>query len=75
MLELTTVRLTLREFWEYWFLHEKEVVKLYTENVVAMYVVNQLMSIWPAIMAELRRQHQFCKCHGLILDCITFRRR
>jgi hypothetical protein len=68
LLELTTVRLALKEFLKYCALRENEVVKLYTDNMVVMYVVNQWVSKSPAIMAELRRLHQLCKCHGLVLD-------
>jgi hypothetical protein len=68
LLELTTVGLALKEILEYCVLRENEVVKLYPDNMVVMYVVNQWVSKSPAIMAELRRLHQLCKCHGLVLD-------
>jgi hypothetical protein len=41
VLELTTVRLPLKDFLEYCVLLENEVVKLYIDNMVVMYVVNQ----------------------------------
>jgi hypothetical protein len=62
------MRLALKEFLEYCVLRENEVVKLYTDSMVFMYVGNQWVSKSPAIMAELRRPHQFCKRHGLMLD-------
>jgi hypothetical protein len=74
VLELTMVKLALKEFWDYCVLRENGVVKLYTENMVVMYVVNQWMPKSRAIKNKLRRLHQFCKRHGLIFDCITSRR-
>jgi hypothetical protein len=68
VLELTTVRLALKEFLEYCVMRENKVVKLYTDNMVGMHVVNQWVSKSPAIKAELRRLHQFFKRHGLMLD-------
>jgi hypothetical protein len=68
VLELMMVRLALKAFLGYFVLRENEVVKLYTDNMVVMYVLNQWVSKSPAIMAELRRLHQFCKRHGLMLD-------
>jgi hypothetical protein len=65
VLELLTVRLALKAFLGYFVLRENEVVKLYTDNMVVMYVLNQGVSKSPAIMAELRRLHQFCKRHGV----------
>jgi hypothetical protein len=68
VLELTTVRLPLKEFLEYCVLLENEVVKLYIDNMMVMYVVNQCVSKSPATMAGLQMLHQFCKRHGLMLD-------
>jgi hypothetical protein len=66
--ELNMVRLALREFVEHCVLRENEVVKLYTDKMVMMYMVNQWVSKSPAVMAEVRRLHRFCGRHGLTLN-------
>jgi hypothetical protein len=68
LLELATVRLCLKDFLQHCVLRRDAVIKLYTDNMVTMFVVNKWVSKSPVIMAELRRLHQLCKCHGLELE-------
>jgi hypothetical protein len=68
LLELARVRLCLKDFLQHWVLRRNAVIKLYTDNLVTMFVVNKWVSKSPVIMAELRRLHQFCKRHGLELE-------
>lgn len=49
-------------------LEHGEVVKLCTDNMVAMYVVQTMVSKSPLLMAELRRLHFLLKRTGLRLE-------
>jgi hypothetical protein len=67
LLELATARLCQKYFHQHFVLRRDVVIKLYTDNVVTIFVVNKWVSKSPVIMAELRRLHQLCKRHGLEL--------
>jgi hypothetical protein len=58
LLELATVRLCLKYFLQRCILRRDAVIKLYTDNIVTMFVVKKWVSKSPVIMDELRRLHQ-----------------
>jgi hypothetical protein len=60
--------LCLKYFLQHCILRRDAVIKLYTDNIVTIFVVNKWVSKSPVIMAELRRLHQLCKRHGLELE-------
>jgi hypothetical protein len=68
LLDLATVRLCPNDVLHHCVLRRDAVIKLYTENIVTMFVVNKWASKSPLIMAELRRLYQFCQRHGLELE-------
>jgi hypothetical protein len=68
LLELATVRLCLKDFLQRCVLRRDAVIKLYTDNMVTMFVVNKWVWKSPVIIAELRCLHQLCKRHGLELE-------
>jgi hypothetical protein len=55
MLEPTTVRRAMKEFLQHCVVQERNVVRIYTDNMVVMYTVNAWISKSPKIMADLRR--------------------
>lgn len=68
ILELMTVRLALEEFVLHCHLRHGEVVKLFTDNMVVMYVIRAMVSKSPLLMAELRRLHELLLRTGLNLE-------
>jgi hypothetical protein len=57
LLELATVRLRLKDFLQHFILRRDAVIKLYNDNVVTMFVLNEWVSKSPVIVAELQRLH------------------
>jgi Reverse transcriptase (RNA-dependent DNA polymerase) len=68
LLELATVRLCLKDVLQHCVLLRDAVIKLCTDNMVTLFVVNEWVSNSSVIMAELGRLHQLCKRHGLELE-------
>lgn len=67
-LELRTVRLSLTSFMHLIKTAKEDVVRLYTDNTVTMYVVNAMMSKSKTLMRELRLLHALLWRHGVRLD-------
>jgi hypothetical protein len=60
ILELATVRLSLRRFLQHCVLRREHIVRVYTDNMTVMHTGNKWVSRSPTVMAELRRLYQLC---------------
>jgi hypothetical protein len=68
LLELATVRMSLEEFTSFVGLCRGEVIRLWTDNQVTMYVIDKMVSRSPALIGELRRFKRTLKGLGVQLD-------
>lgn len=59
LLELSTIRVSLAEFFKTCTIKRRSVVRVFTDNKIAMSVVSATVSESPALMGELRRLHLF----------------
>jgi hypothetical protein len=66
--ELMTVRLTLQEFVEHCLLRQGEFIRLFTDNMVVMHMVQAMVSRSPLLMSELRRLRAFLDRCGISLQ-------
>jgi hypothetical protein len=66
--ELMTVRLTLQEFVEHCLLRQGEFIRLFTDNMVVMHMVQAMVSRSPLLMAEPRRLRAFLDRCGISLQ-------